>query len=236
VSAATAPRRQVGQRLLLTAAMLVVAGLALHRAYGELRLRWLEQEVVHAEAGLRSGRAIDETAAAQILAEHGARSGAIEHELRARMQVLLARQSKVAADRVHLYRAARDHLRAAAVLRPSSPYVWSELAEAKARAGSFDGEFRQAFERALALGPQEPRVLRQLLGVALRDPDRLGSSLDAEIDALVRHYGYHDAARLFELASRYHRAGWLCARADLNTGTARICAQRGFDPNSGTTP
>lgn len=236
MSAATAPQRRFGPRLLLTAAMLVVAALALHRAYNELRLRWLEQEVVHAEAGLRSGRAMDEAAAAQILAEHGARSGAIEHELRARMHLLLARQAKVAADRVHLYRAARDHLRAAALLRPASPYVWSELAEAKARAGNFDGEFRQAFERALALGPQEPRVLRQLLGLVLRDSDRLGSSLDTETAAVVRHYGHRDPARLFELASRYHRAGWLCARADLNTATARICVQHGFDSNSGTTP
>jgi hypothetical protein len=236
VSAATAPRRQFGQRLLLTAALLVAAAFALHRAYSELRLRWLEQEVVLAETGMRRGRAMDETAAAKVLAEQGARSGAIEHELRARMQVLLARQAKVGADRVHWYRAARDHLRAAAVLRPSSPYVWSELAEVKARAGSFDGEFRNAFKRALALGAQEPRVLRQLLGIALRDPDRLGGSLDAEIDTVVRHYGYRDAARLFELASRYHRAGWLCSRADLNSGTARICAQRGFDPTSGTTP
>lgn len=223
-------------RLLMTTALLLVGAYALHRAYAELLLRWLEQEVALAEVGARSGQEMNADAVSKLLEETNVSAGAMAYELRARALSILARQTVISAERANRYRAARDQLRAAAALRPSSPYVWAELAEVKARAGSVDSEFADSFRRALALGPQEPRVLRQLLSLVLREPERVGATLEREVTAIVQNLGYLEPARLFELASRYHRAGWLCTQANLNLDTIRICAQRGFYPSSGPTP
>jgi hypothetical protein len=221
-------------RWLLVGALLLMAIVAAQMAAVELGTLRFERAVLIAESAARQGRQLDARTADRLLASNAAPGRALEHELRARVHLLLAQQMRKPTDRLAALRAAREHLRAAAGLRPSWSYVWAELAEVKAREGSFDAEFMDAFRRALALGPHEPRVLRQLIGIVLRYPDRVADGLAEETSAILPRLARYDASHLFLLASRYHRAGWLCASQFLDADTRRICADRGFEIDPGT--
>ncbi len=234
----TRRRRSVpipGYRWLFVGALLLMAIVAARMAAIELGALRFERAVLIAESAARQGRQLDVRAADRLLDSTGTPRSALQHELRARVHLLLAQQIRKPTDRRAALRAAREHLRAAAALRPSWSYVWAELAEVKAREGSFDAEFMTAFRRALALGPHEPRVLRQLIGIVLRYPDRVADALADETSVILPRLARYDASHLFLLASRYHRAGWLCASRFLDADTRLICAQRGFEIDSGTT-
>ena len=57
--------------------------------------------------------------------------------------------------------------RAAAAMRPGSPYVWASVAMLKARMNDLDFEFYGALERAGRLGPWEPKVQIAMIDVGL---------------------------------------------------------------------
>jgi hypothetical protein len=59
------------------------------------------------------------------------------------------------------------HLIAAAALRPTSPYTWAAIAEARYKAGHVDAVFEAAMRRAWALGPAEIGVQMILLDYGL---------------------------------------------------------------------
>jgi hypothetical protein len=224
-----------GYRWVAVGVLLLMAIAAARMAAIELGALRFERAVLVAESAARQGRQLDVGAAGRLLESNAAPRSGLQHELHARVHLLLAQQIRKPTDRLTALRAAREHLRAAALLRPSWSYVWAELAEVKAREGSFDAEFTRAFRRALALGPYEPRVLRQLIGIVLRHPDRVADTLAAETSLIIPRLARYDSSHLFLLASRYHRADWLCASRFLDADTRRICAERGFEIDSGTT-
>jgi hypothetical protein len=55
-------------------------------------------------------------------------------------------------------RRALEYYRRAAVLRPTWPYTWVNIAQAKLSLAEIDQEFREALGRAADLGPWEPEV------------------------------------------------------------------------------
>ena len=57
--------------------------------------------------------------------------------------------------------------RAAAAMRPGSPYVWASIATLKLRLNDMDFEFYGALERAGRLGPWEPQVQIAIVDVGL---------------------------------------------------------------------
>jgi tetratricopeptide (TPR) repeat protein len=225
-----------GLRGLLAGVLLLMAIIAAGMAAVELEALRFERAVLLAESAARQGRQLDARMADRLLASAMTPRSALQHELRARVHLLLAQQIRQPTDRLAALRAAREHLRTAARLRPSWAYVWAELAEVKAREGSFDAEFLNAFRRALAQGPHEARVLRQLIGIVLRYPDRVADVLAGETAVILPRLARRDAPHLFLLASRYHRAGWLCASRFLDADTRQICTERGFEIDPGATP
>jgi len=68
-------------------------------------------------------------------------------------------------------------------LRPSSPYTWADLAEARMSAGKSHDEIRRAMLVALSLGPAEPEVQRMAIDLGLA----MWGELPAPVQGQVSH-------------------------------------------------
>ena len=55
-------------------------------------------------------------------------------------------------------RQALEYLRAAAPMRPGSPYNWASIALVKSKLAEYDAEFERAYGNAARLGPWTPEV------------------------------------------------------------------------------
>jgi hypothetical protein len=78
-------------------------------------------------------------------------------------------------DRPEFSELALEHFGRALALRPSSPYTWANVAEAKFRLGQTQAPFEEILLRAQALGPSEPETQRMMV--------ELGSALWNELSA-----------------------------------------------------
>jgi hypothetical protein len=232
-----APSPALWRRWLVVMMLLLGSLLAARIGASQWQLRLLEEQVAQLEKHLGDASRVAHADDSEWSATSQAfKPSAAQHELDARALLVLAARQRSSVERQRVLRNAREHLLAAAQMRPSWPYVWVELAVVKARAGSFDQTFKQAFRRALKVGPHEVRVLRQLFDILLRDPDRLADSLEPEMQQIVLTLGRREPANLIEQANRYHRARWLCASTHLEAAARQICAQRGFTSDSATAP
>ncbi len=153
---------------------------------------------------------------------------AIRAELRARWWLAWADRAATAGERRQLQLNARDELRLAVKLRPDAAFAWSALAAVKAQSGSIDQEFSDAFDRALLKAPNELRVQRQLLGIIMRYPDRLGSLQRDRAKQLLHKLDRRDPYLLIRQASRYHALPWLCAEQELSGILRSYCTQSGY--------
>ena len=194
------------------------------RALHEGRARFWERQVVTAEIRSET-RLLPEWIKA---AEKVPNLPSFDLELFARGQTLLARKPREPSDGYVHSRRAMDAWRAAAKQRPAWPYVWAQLADAKASAGAFDAEFRDAYRRALRFGPFEPRVLRALFRISLFYDARMGDALRVEQRQVVRTLARREPALLIDQTSRYHRLAWLCTQTFAAEAPRSECAQRGF--------
>ncbi len=68
-----------------------------------------------------------------------------------------------------------SHYRAACALRPTFPYTWTYLAQAKHYRGKHDDEFLAAYDHAVQYGHSEAALHISLAGIAYSQWDRLGS-------------------------------------------------------------
>jgi len=66
-------------------------------------------------------------------------------------------------------------------LRPSSPYTWANVAEARRRLGFSNSDVLAAILIALQLGPAEPEVQRTLIDIGLAQWDRLPEPMRQEL-------------------------------------------------------
>ena len=104
-----------------------------------------------------------------------------------------------------------EYLQRAAVLRPGSPYTWSNIALVKLRLGATDAEFARAVENAAQLGPWEPEVQLGLAEVLFAAAEQLPAAVRSAagsvvVNGLTRHDAY-----LFERATANGRLAVLCA-------------------------
>lgn len=149
--------------------------------------------------------------------------GAAELELRARWQRALAEHSGIESDRRAALRAARIDLETATALRPAWPYAFAALAEVLAAEGQFGRKLQSAYRAALAFGPNEPRLLRQMLDLALTDWQRWPRSLDADLQAVARRLDAVDPYRLLAISQRRQAQDWLCAIEGVSEAVHNAC-------------
>lgn len=103
-----------------------------------------------------------------------------------------------------------QYFREALVRRPTSPYTWANLAQAKYQAGQVDAEFYAALQQADRTGPWEPWVRARVvdLGLALWNEGPPGLR-ERTVAALERGI-LRDSAEMMKLLSKRGRLSQIC--------------------------
>lgn len=109
--------------------------------------------------------------------------------------------------------AARDAQRAAVQARPTWPYAWAALAEAKLNLLEFDDEFHQALANALRYGPYRADIQRRVAAVGFiawpqLSPHQQTTTLDVAANAITQARRHR--APLFALATAAGQHTRLC--------------------------
>ncbi|MBL0141374.1 MAG: hypothetical protein IPP91_04755 [Betaproteobacteria bacterium] len=122
---------------------------------------------------------------------------------------------------LHLQRAGRaefselalEYLRRSLELRPSSPYTWANVAEARYRLGMTAAPFESILVTTQRLGPSEPETQRLLaeLGLALWDElaPETREAVKTAIDAGMRR----NPLEILQISERRGRLAIACAHA-----------------------
>lgn len=104
-----------------------------------------------------------------------------------------------------------EHLRTAALLRPGSPYTWSNIALVALRLGATQGEMARAVTHAARLGPWEPEVQLALAEILFAAGEQLPAEARGAAGAVVANALRRHDAQLFARASALGRLGVLCS-------------------------
>lgn len=110
-----------------------------------------------------------------------------------------------------LARDARVRLLQALRLRPTSPFLWANLALTKLYLDEFDDEMRSALRHADELGPWEPTVQQTILFVGLAAWQDLDSSLRQSLARTLERGASRNPRRMFEIVKSYTRFDLVCA-------------------------
>jgi len=103
-----------------------------------------------------------------------------------------------------------EHMVKALELRPSSPYTWAHLAEAKYRQGEPGRNLQLAFLRASELGPAEPGVQRIVANYGLAVWDEIDPPTRAAIDRLLAAGFRRNPLEMLQISERRGRLDVAC--------------------------
>lgn len=107
-------------------------------------------------------------------------------------------------------RGAYIHFRQAMKERPTSPFVWSNLAVAKLYLSELDAELFEALERAMALGPREPQAQQSVAFVGMSAWHVANEAQRALITDALRRFGAAEPDKSISLARAFSRLELLC--------------------------
>ncbi len=113
-----------------------------------------------------------------------------------------------------LTRDARVRFLQALKLRPTSPFLWANLALTKLYLDEFDDELRSALRHADELGPWEPAVQETILFVGLAAWQDLDSGLQQKLVGTIARGASRNPRKIFEIAKSYTRFDLVCAIED----------------------
>jgi hypothetical protein len=123
------------------------------------------------------------------------------------------------------------HFAKAIELRPTSPYTWANIAEAKYRLGDTGKQFEAALVRSAQLGPSEAEVQRTVadLGLAVwneADPQTL-----AAVDRMLTSGMRRNLPEMLQISGRRGRLDVACRHlAELRTvdsNSSKLCQSTG---------
>ncbi len=107
-------------------------------------------------------------------------------------------------------RSASVRFRQALLQRPSSPYLWANLALTKLYLDEIDDELRAALRHADELGPWEPTVQQTVLFVGLAAWPDLNPGLRQALTQTIERGALHDAQKMYQIAKSYTRFDLVC--------------------------
>ncbi len=113
-----------------------------------------------------------------------------------------------------LTRDARVRFLQALKLRPTSPFLWANLALTKLYLDEFDDELRSALRHADELGPWEPTVQETILFVGLAAWQDLDSDLQQKLAGTIARGASRNPRKMFEIVKSYTRFDLVCAIED----------------------
>jgi len=105
---------------------------------------------------------------------------------------------------------AYQRFRRALYQRPSSPFLWANLALSKLYLDEVDAEFFAALRYANELGPWEPSAQQTVLFAGLAAWDKLDHGLQQQIMAVLERGASRNAGKMFEIARNFRRFDLVC--------------------------
>jgi hypothetical protein len=124
-------------------------------------------------------------------------------------------------------RSAHAHFRQALLERPTSPFLWANLALTKMYLDQFDAEMFAALRNADALGPWEPGVQLSTVLVGLAAWHKLEPAMREALARTVERAGIRSAERMLEVVKGYGRFDLVCGNARYTAHAAQVCAKAG---------
>ncbi len=106
---------------------------------------------------------------------------------------------------------AHMRFRQALVQRPTSPFLWANLALTKLYLDEFDDELLSALRHANELGPWEPSVQRTILFVGLARWADLGPEMRQALLLSIQRGAARDPQNMFKIVQSYRRFDLVCA-------------------------
>jgi hypothetical protein len=126
------------------------------------------------------------------------------------------------------YAAARDaraRFRRALAQRPTSPFLWANLALAKLYLDEIDSELLAALRHAGELGPWDRSVQEKVLFVGLAVWPELDAGMRQELARTIERGGSRNAQKMFEIAKSYARFDLVCAIEQYRVVAGPDCAK-----------
>jgi hypothetical protein len=143
------------------------------------------------------------------------------------------RTSRIPREALASTRDARERFRQALRQRPTSPFLWANLALTKLYLDEIDAELLTALRQADALGPWEPGVQQTLLFVGLATWQELDPGLRTIIARTLERGALRNRQKMFEIVKSYRRFDLVCAIADYAQIAGPDCGKAGAAGSSG---
>lgn len=124
-----------------------------------------------------------------------------------------------------LLRESLAEYRAAAHMRPGSPYVWAGIAVLKIRLRELDEEFHGAVDRAVRFGPWEPQVQLAIAEAGLAAWRRLTPARQALVIETIERALPRQESGIRRIAAAHDNVMLLCSGAGLPPRLAALCVK-----------
>jgi hypothetical protein len=121
------------------------------------------------------------------------------------------RASKIPRDALAYTQGARARFRKALLQRPTSPFLWANLALAKLYLNEIDDELLSALRRADELGPWERTVQATTVFVGLAVWQDLDPAGRQAIKQSIERGTRQNAQKMYEIVKSYSRFDLICA-------------------------
>jgi polysaccharide biosynthesis protein VpsP len=126
------------------------------------------------------------------------------------LEEMLGRLALRHPERAEYADAAVAHFTRAIELRPTSPYTWASVAEAKYRKGDTGQSFEAALRRAAQLGPSEAEVQLTVADYGLAIWDEAAPQTRRAVETMVTSAMKRDPAATLQVAERRGRLAVAC--------------------------
>jgi len=133
------------------------------------------------------------------------------------------RLSNAPAEALAFAKDAHGRFRAALHQRPTSPFLWANLALSKLYLDEIDEEFLTALRHADELGPWEPGSQQVVLFAGLAAWDKLGAGQRQGLSGVLARGGKRNALKMFEIVKSYRRFDLVCGRKDYDVVGGADC-------------
>ena len=143
------------------------------------------------------------------------------------------RASKIPREALDATKEAHLRFRQALIQRPTSPYLWANLALTKLYLDEIDDEFMTALRYANEFGPWEPATQQTTLFVGLAAWQKLDLGLRQALVQTIERGGLRDAQKMFDIVKSYGRFDLVCDMDKYKKLAAKNCNKAATAANSG---
>lgn len=149
------------------------------------------------------------------------------------MDLARMRTSTIPREALAVTRSAGARFRQALLERPTSPFLWANLALTKLYLEEIDDELLTALRHADELGPWEPTVQQTVLFVGLAVWQDLDPGLRQTLARTIARGATRDTRKMFNIVKSYTRFDLVCAIEQYKLIAAPDCAKAATDAGVG---